>query len=137
MSNVEEVAIESRARYSKSAMENNGVGAREAKHLKPPSKHTKQPSPNAYLHCGLSRLRAEWSQVFVGLTPGEGQAIKVKYTTDYMAGVVAGFGIACFGLFLLAKGAGILSGYRLAAGLLGLVLIVFSIGWKLRIQNGK
>lgn len=72
---------------------------------------------------------------FVALTHEEGLVIKLNYTPDYVAGVVAGFGLASFCLFLVAVGTGILGGYRIAAALLGLLLIVFSIVWKLRIQK--
>lgn len=64
----------------------------------------------------------------------EGKAIKIKYTPEYVAGVVAGFGLASFCVFLFALGTENFAGYRLVPGTLGLVLIVLGIVWKLRIQ---
>ena len=68
-------------------------------------------------------------------THEEELVIKIKYTPEYAAGVIAGFGLALFCLFLVAVGTDILSGYRIAAAMLGLLFIVFSIVWKLRMQK--
>lgn len=82
----------------------------------------------------LVAARLPWA--FAVLTHVEGLVIKIKYTSEYAAGVTAGFGLASFCLFLVAVGTGTLSGYRLAAAVLGLLLIVFSIVWKLRMEKG-
>jgi len=74
---------------------------------------------------------------FVDLTIEDSYIVWVRFTPEYLAGAVAGFGLALFCLFLggLTSDLNVSGLFRPALGLLGIALLVFGGIWKIRLQS--
>ena len=74
---------------------------------------------------------------FAAFTFEDLYTVWVKLTPEYLAGVIAGFGLAFFCVFVFAlMGDLTIAGlYRPAIGLLGIALLMAGGVWKLRIQS--
>lgn len=60
-----------------------------------------------------------------------------RFTPEYLAGLVTGFGLALFVVFMIASSGALdmPAAYKFTFGLAGLVLWPTGAIWKLRIQN--
>jgi len=74
---------------------------------------------------------------FVDLTIEDSYIVWVRFTPEYLAGAVAGFGLALFCLFLggLTSDLNVSGLFRPALGLLGIALLVVGGIWKIRLQS--